>query len=269
MLPDWLTGVQIEMSSVPLTLDNTVARGVLWRAAPGRYLLDVPEVARYLIENGTRVRIDPSPSVADADVLRFLGMTPLAALFFQRGILAFHAAAVSCAKGAVLIAGDSGVGKSTLLAALLKRGYNLLADDLAAVDVNKSDIPMVFPAFPELTLWSDAMVKLEIENGGKGKHILIMKDRFATSPQPLNAVFCLSVHASGSIEISAIQGAKIFTALTALSYNSRIADALLDRASYMRQAAAIARNIPVFSLRRPRDRWCADELAELVEKECR
>ena len=94
MLPDWLTGVQIENIPVPLALKGTLAHGVLWQAAPGRFLLDLPELARYLVEQGKRICIDPSPSAADSDVLRFLRMTPLAALFSQRGILAFHAAAV-------------------------------------------------------------------------------------------------------------------------------------------------------------------------------
>jgi len=269
MLPDWLTKVQIETSAVPPMLDSTVARGVLWQAAPGRYLLDVPEVARYLVEDGRRIRIDSSPSAASGDVIRFLRMTPLAALFFQRGILAFHAAAVAGTYGAVLIAGESGTGKSTLIAALLKMQWNLLADDLVPVDVDANDIPVVFPAFPELRLWPDAMEKLEIENIGNEKHILIMGDRFLASPQPLRAIFRLSVKSDESVEISGIKGAKFFHALSSLSYNSHIGDALLDRVAYMRKVAAITRNNLVFSLRRPRGRWCINELADLVEKACR
>lgn len=268
MLPDFLSGISIKIAAVSPHIDGATSRGVLWQAVPGRFLLDVPDVARYLVEDGRRVTIDPSPSAVEAHVHRFLRMTPLAALLFQRGILAFHAAAVAGAHGAVLIAGDSGAGKSTLLAAMLKRGWHFLADDLAAVDLNESAMPMVFPTFPELTLWPDAMEKLEIENNGKGRHALPMKGRFAASPQPLHAVYLLSAHRDG-IEISGIMGMKLFDALATLSYNSRIADALFNRAAYMRTAAAIARAVPMRSLRRPRGRWCADELADLVEQECR
>jgi hypothetical protein len=269
MLPAWLTGVQIETSPVPLALEDTVAHGVLWQAATDRYLLDVPETARYLVDGGTRIRIEPSLSASDANVHLFLRMSPLAALLFQRGMLAFHAAAVAGIHGAVLIAGDSGAGKSTLVAMLLKRGWSLLADDLTAVAVNESGVPLVFPAFPELTLWPDAMDKLEIENVGKGKRALPEEDRFVTSPLPLRAIFRLSVHSKESIEISGIKGTKIFQALSAISYNSRVADALLDRTAYLRQATAVSRKAAFFSLQRPRGRWCADELAHLVEEQCR
>jgi len=267
MLPDFLSDISIKLAAVPPHLDGATFRGVLWEAAPGRFLLEVPEVAHYLVEDGIRVTIDPSPQADEADVLRFLRMTPLAALLFQRGTLALHAAAFAGPNGAVLIAGDSGAGKSTLLAAMLKRGWNLLADDLAEVVLNENAMPMVFPTFPELTLWSDAKEKLKIVNNGKGRHLLPMKDRFVASPQPLRALYRLSVH-KDEIEISGIEGTKIFNTLTTLSYNSRIADALCDRSAYMRQAAAIARAVPAHVLRRPRGRWCVDELADLVEREC-
>jgi hypothetical protein len=269
MLPDWLTGVQIETSPVPCALDGAVTRGVLWQAAPGRYLLDVPETARYLVERGRRISIEPSSLAADADVRLFFRMSPLAALLFQRGILAFHAAAVAGSQGAVLIAGDSGVGKSTLIATLLKRGWSLLSDDLTAVDVNENLIPLVFPAFPELTLWPDAMENLEIENVGNVKRTLIMQDRFVASPQPLQAIFQLSVHQNETVAISDLKGATIFQSLTTLSYNSRIADALLDRTAYLRKATVIARDTSIFRLKRPRSGWCAHELADLIEKQCR
>ena len=243
MLPDFLSDISVNIASVPSHIEGAISGGVLWQAAPGRFLLDAPDTARYLVEDGSSIVIDPYPSADEADVRRFLRMTPLAALLFQRGILAFHAAAVAGPNGAILIAGDSGAGKSTLLAAMLKRGWNLLADDLAAVDLNENAMPMVFPTFPELTLWSDAMEKLEIENKGEGRHGLPMNDRFIASPQPLCAVYRLSVHKE-EIEISRIEGAKLFAALTTISYNSRIADAMFNRAAYMLQAAAIARTVP-------------------------
>jgi len=269
MLPDWLTGVRIETSPVSQALEGTVVRGVLWQAATGRYLLDVPETARYLVEGGTRLRIDRSPSASEADVLRFLRMTPLAALLFQRGILAFHAAAVVGSRGAVLIAGNSGVGKSTLVASLVNRGWNLLADDLTPVDVNGSGIPLAFPTFPEIILWPDAMEKLNIENPPRERHALSMANRFVDSPQPLRAIFWLTTHLDKRVKMSDINGIKLIKVLASLLYNSRIADILLDRGAYMHKATAIAGHIPVFSLERPRDHWCMDELADRVEEKCR
>lgn len=268
MLPDFLSEVSIAYASLPRHLHAAPSRGVLWQAAPGRFLLDAPGAARYLVEDGSRVTIDPHPAADKSEVSRFLRMTPLAALLFQRGVTAFHAAAVAGPDGAVLIAGDSGAGKSTLLAAMLKRGWSVLADDLAAVDLNENGEPTVFPAFPELALWSDAMEKLGIETENEGRHVLPMKERFVASPRPLRAIYRLSVH-KNDLEMVDIKGTKIFSTLTTLSYNSRIADALLNRDAYMRRASVITGTVPMRALRRPRGQWCVEDLANLVEGDCR
>ncbi|WP_157046147.1 hypothetical protein [Geotalea uraniireducens] len=238
---------------------------MLWQAAPGRFLLDLPDVARFLVESGTKVTIDPSPTAEEADLRRFARMAPLAALCYQRSMLALHAAAVVGPSGAILIAGDSGAGKSTLLAAMLKREWSFLADDLAAVSLAENGLSMVYPAFPELALWSDARGKLAFDDSDTGRHLLPRVESFGTTPQPLRALFRLAVH-KGEIELADVTGTRLFDTLTTLSYNSRIADALLERAAFMRQASAIARTVPVRTLRRPRDRWCAGELADLLEE---
>ena len=90
-----LTNIQPQFAPVVSTLEGATARGVLWHAAPGRFLLQVPDVARYLVSDGAVITIDRAPAARDEEVMRFLNLTPLAALLFQRGNLAFHAASVS------------------------------------------------------------------------------------------------------------------------------------------------------------------------------
>jgi hypothetical protein len=51
-----------------------------------------------------------------------------------------------------------------------------------------------------------------------------------------------------------------------MAYNRRIASALLDRTSYLTVAGAVAGSgIPIRRLIRPRGRWTAGELADIVE----
>ena len=51
-----------------------------------------------------------------------------------------------------------------------------------------------------------------------------------------------------------------------MAYHRRIASALLDRASYLRVAGTVAGSgIPIRRLIRPRGRWTAGELADIVE----
>ncbi|MBI2864745.1 MAG: hypothetical protein HYX94_09325 [Chloroflexi bacterium] len=306
-IPRWLDDVAIEEAPVPRALDGARAAGVLWQAAPGRFLLHVPEVARYLVEGGERITVDPAPQASEAEVQRFLRLTPLAALLFQRGLLAFHAAAVvpPAVRGqwpvvsppapeasrlttdhgspitdhwlptpkAVLLAGDSGAGKSTLLAALLKRGWSLLADDLAVVGMDETGAPLVFPTFPEVRLWPDALAKLGLA-GGEDAGVVPARPPFPVSPcpplfpspLPLRAFVCLGTNSREDFALTPLAGGDRFDAILDLTYNTHVADALLHRGRCLAVAAAMAGAAPVFRLLRPR-RWCVEEMADQIERE--
>ncbi len=273
-LPTWLTDVQIEIGSTPTELDGATARGVLWQAAPGRFLLDVLDVARYLVEGGHRICIEPTPEAGKTRIVQFLRMTPLAALLYQRGSLVFHTSAVANANGAILLAGDSGVGKSTLLAALLQRGWQYLADELAVIKLDGRERPIVLSTFPEIVLWPTAVEKLKVSilevvnsaGNNLNRHAMSMLDQFITEPKPLRAICWLTVRNTDHLETSKLIGAEHFQAVGTLTYNSHIADALLDRVAYFRQANAIVRSVPIHRIERPRGRWSVEELADLVEQ---
>lgn len=269
ILPHFLAGVGIKTASIPPVLKGATARGILWQAAPGRFLLDVPEVSQYLVEDGRLVTIEPVPQAGKDKVNRFFQMTPLAALLFQRGITAFHAAAAAGPQGAVLLAGDSCAGKSTLLMELLKRGWKMLSDDLSVVALNDNGTASALPTFPDVVLWRDTLDKFNMENTGKYRQTVCMEEQFTNTPQRLKAIYQLLVHNKNEIEISSTEGVDRFSALSKLLYNTRVADALLDRTSYMQSAAAIARNVSMRTLLRPKGRWSSEELADVVEKECR
>ncbi len=64
-------------------------------------------------------------------------------LALQRNMLPIHCSALADENGAILIAGESGSGKSTITTHFLNHGYRLMADDMALVDGEK-----VYPAFP-------------------------------------------------------------------------------------------------------------------------
>ena len=219
--------------------------GVLWRAAPGRLLLEVPDVARYLVSDGNLVEIDPCDCAA-GEVRRFLLMTPAAALYLQRGIPVLHAAVVADAAGrGVVLAGDSGSGKSVLLTALVRRGWSLLTDDLAPVTLDDDQVPVAVPTWPEVNLWPDSI----------GPVAVGWDDRFVAEARPIRAIWWLGLHGFDPVEVHDVEGMARFEALAAMAYHRRIASALLDRASYLSVAGRVAGSgIPIRRLIRPRGR---------------
>jgi hypothetical protein len=70
----------------------------------------------------------------------------------RRGRLVLHASCLATSDNRCFaLAGESGRGKSTLAAALVERGYRLVSDDCAVVELGPGR-PRVVPAYPGLRL---------------------------------------------------------------------------------------------------------------------
>ena len=178
-------------------------------------------------------------------VRRFLRMTPAAALYLQRGIPVLHAAVAVDADGrAVVLAGDSGSGKSVLLGALLRRGWGLLTDDLAPVALDSNHVPVALPTWPQIRPWPGHAGPTGLA-AGLGAGLAAEGDRgldraFVREPRPIGAIWWLGVHGCDRVETRAVEGLARFDAFGAMAYNRLIADALLDRARYLAVAGAVA-----------------------------
>lgn len=99
---------------------------------------------------GTAVDLLELPSnAADRDEL-ICGPALLLALA-ERGIFGLHAAALQTDKGAILLIGASGRGKSTLARCAAERGIRRLSDDVTAVTLTAERIE-VRARFPQLKL---------------------------------------------------------------------------------------------------------------------
>ncbi|MEN8215913.1 MAG: hypothetical protein ABFS56_05965 [Pseudomonadota bacterium] len=82
----------------------------------------------YIIEDPTRL-----PSLAHGIILR----NTLARI---RSHLLFHAAALSYRGKGVILAADSGCGKTTLTLALVRQGFKFLSDEAAALGLNNGEL---------------------------------------------------------------------------------------------------------------------------------
>jgi tetratricopeptide (TPR) repeat protein len=88
-----------------------------------------------------------------ASVFRYVAPFMLASLLAPAGRFALHAGAIGHDGGAVLVLGDTGAGKSTLVLSALQDGWTVLADDLVTVSLGPPGLvvcgiprPIVVPA---------------------------------------------------------------------------------------------------------------------------
>lgn len=275
-VPDKGSGVTpdvvITVGDFPNDLPNPLRSGAVYQVNATTLLLRVAGVARYLVRDGREIVIDPDPAATPHDIRVYLLGTCLGALLHQRGFLVLHASGVATKRGCVLFAGTSGVGKSTLLAELLARGYQMVVDDVCAVRFDAADKPIVVPSYPRTRLWADAAARLAIDTTDLprtrptwDKFERQVADQFSDREARLTHVFHLAGAYDGpECSLEQLGPIDAFTTLVDHTYRGVLLDGLNRRTSHFELASRTASAVTVIRLRRPNGSNSVGELADLV-----
>jgi hypothetical protein len=262
--------VRIGAGAVAPELAGPTARGAFFEVSPGRFLLRMDGVARYLVSDGAEIVIDAAADADEDSVRLFLLGSVFGALLHQRGLLPLHASAIETSKGAVLFAGGSGTGKSALAGVFYSRGYKVIADELCAVDGDSTG-SVVFPALPRLLLWPDVVDQLGLwtpnvrpARPNLKKHHVPLREGFAHRPVPVHAIYLLRVTNTSDFGISRIAGVDKFQELIALTFRRQFLNGMNSGSRYIDRIIALARNAALSLLARPADRSLR-ETADLLE----
>jgi hypothetical protein len=265
--------VRIRVGRVPEALERPIVSGVTFEADAHRVLLNFPRAARFLVRDGSEITVEPAPEASDDSVRVFLAGPALGVLLLQRGTLALHAAACASARGAILLAGASGRGKSTLLAALLARGHRMLSDDLSAVALDATGRPIVHPAFARVKLFADSLGRLGLEGPdvrpvrpGLPKYSVPATVAFCVEARPVRAVYVLDYDSGGDVRFLALAGQERLAAIRTHVYSRRLAEGLRLHAAHFAAAAALASRVPVVRVSRPRGLGLVDGVADAIER---
>ena len=247
--------VSIRRGAVPEKLGASRDRHRAWQAAPGMFLLTVDGVGRYLVREGREIIVEPACDGGEG-VITFLLGSVLAACLKQRGILTLHASAIATADGAVLFAGHSGRGKSTLLAALLARGHTMLCDDVTGIVPDGRNSLLALPAYPCLRLWGDAVEALGWSGRTRGRVREGMEKFLAPVERvgevlPVRAVFVLRNHSLKGVEIEPASQGAAFRHLLRRIYRRRYARGLGQEAEQFLAVSDLVRRIPVALISKP------------------
>jgi HPr Serine kinase C-terminal domain len=183
-----------------------------------------------------------------------------------RGRDPLHGTVVAVDGSAVAFLGDCGFGKSTLGAALLARGYRVIADDLVSLDLRKGRW-VVHPGIPRLKLHlpvARALLGPEANGSamihGTSKRVLpLVPNQSVRQVLPLKAVYVLSDprrrddrSPPGGVTVEPVSGRDAFLEVIRAAFNL----ILLERGRYANQFAFATRLVALVPVRRliyPRD----------------
>jgi hypothetical protein len=264
--------VKIRLGSVPTTLPDPLVKGSHFEATLDTFLFRVKDVARYLVVKGEQIIIDRAPDGPEDLLDVFLMGSCFGALMHQRRLLVMHASSIQTAHGAVLFVGPSGHGKSTLLAALVDRGYAMLADDVTAIEVESQSVPVAFASFPRMRLGVEAATRVGISVDSlpratdTGK-CLVPVENFCTQALPVHAIYALSVHEATNIKVAPVDTLHRFAIVGTNTYRYSFLEGLGLRQVHFHAAARLAKAVQICRITRPAAPFMLDELVARLEEE--
>ncbi|MBS2037097.1 hypothetical protein JST97_19065 [bacterium] len=132
VLPDLFPALPEEEVQLRVLLGRTPSGIPDWSCFEEGFFFEVEGVARFWVESGRRIVVERLTEDDSAVRLYLLG-SAFAAALYQRNILPLHASSVVFPDGVRLFLGPSGMGKSTLAAALAGAGFALLSDDVTPI----------------------------------------------------------------------------------------------------------------------------------------
>lgn len=263
--------VTLRRAVVPESLGAVAGRGPLCEISGERFLLRVPGIGRFLISAGREIAFEIDGRIAEEDAAVFLAGVAFGILLHQRGQIVLNGSAVAVNGRAVVFCGASGVGKSALAAALVKRGCPLVADDICAVSNDG-----VHPDIGMLKLWQDAIEKLGLGDA-RDERVRSCLEKFHVRPSqicagavPLGAVYAMrEARAPEVVGITRCNIVDMALTLRRASYRPLVVREMKQVPRYLRAVTEIGRVAGIFGLVRSHDFAAMDDMVGMLERHWR
>ena len=279
--PPGTPDITIRLGSTPPEIENVTFRRPVWTVNHDAWLQEIEDVGRYYVHRGGTEVVIERTGGTDAELRCYFFGTVLGAIFHQRHQFVLHACAVTKHGGAIVLTGNSGSGKSTTLATLLERGYELLSDDKTILRFG-DDGPEVLSGYPTMRLWGDAAERMHLDPAtlpellpGKGKY-LYQTPAFRHEPAPLRALVMLHVprpvskggppdEALTGVETRYLSVHRGIQTILRQTYRRSILNGLGLQAEHFQWATRIGDAVPVIRIVRPRLGDTVEAVADAVD----
>jgi hypothetical protein len=250
--------IVVRLSSVPRR-GPVKESGLYVEFSPSDTYFEWPGFSRFLLKSTFEIDVE----LENENQRRLLALALLGAVMavalFRKGYLVLHGSCVAVDGNGVIFLGDKGAGKSTTAAAMLAAGYDLVSDDVVAIDVTANP-PRIMTAYPSVKLTASASAQF----APAGATILpppepdFPKNRFRlasmtrTPSTPAAVAYVLARGDSAGVQELDPQTA--LSAIMRFSYLVRFGEKLLNGADagiHFRQCAMLSQKIPVALLTAP------------------
>lgn len=234
-------------------------------------LFQVPDVATFLMQDGKKIIVSPTTNANEDQLRLYLLGTCMGVILLQRKTLPLHGSVIAIDGKAYAIVGDSGAGKSTLASAFLNEGYQLLTDDVIAVQFDENNRPMVIPSYPQQKLWQESLDHFGADSANyrplfarETKFSVPVGSKFYHEPLQLAGIFELIKSDSHEVHINPIEGLDRLHALFYHTYRNFLIEPLGLTEWHFKTSASMISNLDFYQLHRPVSSFTVYELQNLI-----
>lgn len=274
-LPGWpaddATSVAIELTlgSVPEIACSDLV-GVFMNADHSAIVV-AADAGRCLVRDGRTIVADIRKDALPGAVETIILGPVLGTLSYQRGILPLHSNTILIDGRAVGLSGRSGAGKSTLAAVLMRRGHQLISDDVLPI-VKTDGVTWALPGNQHLRLWGVTLDHLGTSSDGLRRAADGERDKYFLPPTMAKTATAWPLAALVWLE-SGISDVQLLRPQTGMLrartiYKAAYRQHLAKEYAYLGHAAITDLSLPgvtVCDFLRPRGFELLEEQADLIE----
>jgi hypothetical protein len=244
------------------------------KITPDGLLFSIKDIASFLISKKGMITIDSFSQKLELTESILLGPV-MTAFLIMRGFHVLNGVTLMKNDRAFLFTGISGVGKSSIAAALSIRGYTVLSDQICALEVSNDDA-LAMTAKPNLKLWKDCLEQLNIESTKLQKvreelnkyYYPIVHKEIAES-YPLDAVFELQISPKWGKNIATIEQ-EVLQTFNVVSQNSVWKDLYQElgfQSNTFKKISMMSSTVVCKKISRPYALYNIVELADFIENQ--
>lgn len=234
--------------------------------------MKLDSIGNFYVTKGKSVIVEKSKIATAMDVKAILVTTIMGVILNQRELFPIHASAVKYYDKAVVFSGIPGVGKSTLVAGLAKKGFKVITDDIAAVKIIDNK-PFIVPSFPSIRLWDDSIKILDLDSDkftkirqGVRKRRVVNDKWFCIENAEIEKVFIIKNYNKNEFNITEIMGIAKFNFLKNNTYRLNLIEGKEYYSAFFNQLTILSKNVRLFEINKPKEIKDSGELIDLILK---
>jgi len=267
------TDITISFGTLPETLGEKSHKKVFYEALDNQFLLKLDRIGKIYAENGNKIVIDNAKSVGIEDIRLYLFGTVIGAIAHQRNLIPLHTSAISYDGKAILFGGNSGAGKSSIIAELNKRGFPIIGDDTILVNKDKEGNFFTYHGAPEIKLWQD--LAKDMNHFGNDRYQILDKEKYRynlkvdnnDSKYPIVRLYNISSLADKDPEIREFKPLHKVKSVKNNTYRLRIVYYTGNKVNHFMLASEFAQKISMKNIIRPREYINPSIIADMILKD--